>query len=427
MTSKVHALNDLWVFDNPTGIWKLNKLENEKTDSKMQPHILPKARSGAVACGVTDILFVVFGGRDDHMNALSDTWAFDIEDHLWLPIPIHKQSNFTHPPARAHSSFWCLSDRLVVFGGSDSHGKALRDMWEFSLKELTWKQVTFQLNSSPESASNIDRYPQPRVGAMTWAIKVKLYLYGGSSISIGNDLKRHSPDKLFSDLWVFDIPNKRWEQLDHGGHIGSLHPGSRLGSYTWVDDKYLYIFGGYGGRSDYNTVLIQSQFLNDLWRFNVENSRWSKILVQNSVDFHVNNSVPSGFNVSFITPSKRCCGNSWQYSNANYLFGGEGFDKREQLALLNDLFIYSSKIENLKQYLIPNESYISRFLREMSPQVVFFMCFASFFGITCIFFAFLFIKKMAEYYPRYKTPDCKSKVKYSRINMEDNEMDHIEM
>lgn len=117
----------------------------------------------------------------------------------------------------------------------------------------------------------------------------------------------------------------------------SNNPGSRHGAATWVDNSgNLWMFGGEGVTT--NTVLC---WLNDMWRYNPINNRWTWVRgtnLPNQNGIYGTKGVPSTTN----EPGAREFMMSWTDAAGNFwLFGGEGFPATGGIGGLNDLWRYN--------------------------------------------------------------------------------------
>jgi N-acetylneuraminic acid mutarotase len=98
---------------------------------------------------------VVFGGIDENLNRLNDTWFFDLFKGKWQQI-IVKVSEFYLPRIRSgHSSSIYNDSYLVIFGGITAVTKELDDVCVFDLNTHEWSQITkSKQTKSPVKAKN---------------------------------------------------------------------------------------------------------------------------------------------------------------------------------------------------------------------------------------------------------------------------------
>lgn len=179
--------------------------------------------------------------------------------------------------------------------------------------------------------------PGGRLLASTWTDNDgNLWLFGGLGYT--------------TDINVFPQPaylNEMWEYTGTQNYTGSFYsywngiapaiaspvPAGRWGAVTWTDAAgNLWLFGGQDGFTN---------FLNDLWTYNIGTSTWTEVN-------------PGGLNQSGVygtegTPSaSNYPGGRWapeakiDASGAVWLFGGEGFDGVGTNGLLNDLWTYNA-------------------------------------------------------------------------------------
>jgi N-acetylneuraminic acid mutarotase len=98
---------------------------------------------------------VIFGGIDDDLNRLNDTWFYDMIKGKWQHI-IVKISEFYLPRVRSgHSSSIYNDNYLVIFGGMTAVTKELDDVCVFDLQTHEWSQITHSKQTkSPVKTKN---------------------------------------------------------------------------------------------------------------------------------------------------------------------------------------------------------------------------------------------------------------------------------
>lgn len=336
-------LNDLWLFNCTDQSWKMVEQE---TRGANEAHLLgrdhkkiPKRRRQAASCGVTGLIFVIFGGMDGEGNALSDTWLFDIVVSKWLPIySSHHDQNVSvpiRPTARYDMASWCLDDQLVICGG---HGQdsILDDMWSFSFRSLAWSRVKQFSLAKVVSSDQETLFPSPVVGSSTWTGFNKILLL--FSYDCGNNS---------STVWEFSLETGNWKMISltsrpgchNEGWDGEGHLNARQHSAAWATPANdIFIFGGQNLHGCSLEVADLEQ-TSDLLVFNWTSMCWSKItqhLKEGSEELSQLFSRKS-------LPSAREKMTFWQHQQTLYVFGGVGYDGRGSVGFLNDLWIGNQK------------------------------------------------------------------------------------
>ncbi|KAJ3443653.1 kelch repeat domain [Anaeramoeba flamelloides] len=122
--------NDIWILHiNDSGeklvcIW--NKLDDVKGEK-------PSPRAYHSAC-IIDTKLIIFGGIGERNQCLNDLYIFNLQKMVWKKCNIF---GYVLPSPRYHHTFTKINDqKLIIFGGKGSNGKALNDMFE--LVVLRW-------------------------------------------------------------------------------------------------------------------------------------------------------------------------------------------------------------------------------------------------------------------------------------------------
>lgn len=195
--------------------------------------------------------------------------------------------------------------------------------------------------------------PGSRLGAVTWTDNIgNLWLYGG----LGHDAKGN--DGPLDDLWNFILSANQWAWMSGSSTVckyiecavyGKLGepapgntPGTRFYASSWTDgDGNLWLFGGIGSQ-----LRGQSDYLNDLWKFNPSINEWvwmggsSTVSLQSGGGYgqpglYGTRGTPATSNA----PGGRQGALNWiDRSGHLWLFGGDGFDANGNLGFLNDLW-----------------------------------------------------------------------------------------
>lgn len=141
------------------------------------------------------------------------------------------------------------STSMIIFGGFQS-GERTNQTSIYNFTTNMWENVTIP-NGQP--------VPCSRSGHSASIYNGMMYIFGG---------KNDSSEKL-NDLWVFNIAEKKWVQIEAEGD----EPFERSGHSSAIFDDYLAIFGG---------IWDVTKELNDLHLYSFANNNW--ITVQASAN-----------------------------------------------------------------------------------------------------------------------------------------------
>lgn len=197
---------------------------------------------------------IVYGGLDPSSLTLGCLFEFHLKDKIWA-----RPSFLTsvRPPARSHSTLTPVySSRslslsrgdiysihisshsdistpgMYLFGGKNSEGKALNDVWALSAykNKLKWTLLC------PRGD-----VPSPRYSHTSIFITSLLFIYGGRDDSLYKDYDRLS----VTDIGVLDAENMNWRSCKlFGDGMESRFCHSAVGF-----ERKIIIFGGMNGCS----------------------------------------------------------------------------------------------------------------------------------------------------------------------------------
>ena len=129
--------DDTWVYDFEANTW-----------TQMNPANHPSARyGGAMVFDSYSKKILLFGG---HKGSVYDNeiWAYNYSNDDWEKIETQ-----TKPPGR----YWhdlaydSVSQRMILFGGSQGGGNDLGDTWVFACRDSKWVNVTSTVNPPARS------------------------------------------------------------------------------------------------------------------------------------------------------------------------------------------------------------------------------------------------------------------------------------
>jgi serine/threonine protein kinase len=155
-----------------------------------------------------------------------------------------------NPPATVrsgHSMVWDDQDDLLfVFGGIDSQGNLLNDLWSYSPVTGQWSRIT-SMSATPNKSNACvgGTWPEPRMNAgMVWDSEHgRILLYGG----VG------AQNHYFGDLWSYSPSSGggNWTPISC-----SNAPGARASNVAWNGSQML-LLGG----------MTSSGLLADFWTY----------------------------------------------------------------------------------------------------------------------------------------------------------------
>ncbi len=247
---------------------------------------------------------VLFGGKDDHNENLSEVWALDLNANVWQKLAVEGASppasedhvalydplshrmilhggengptwnqtwsfdlkarrwrdmtDSTAPRREDHTAVLdSRGKRMVIFGGRDSRRANLYEMWALNLNPQSprfekWKNLTAEENHPPGRVDHVAVYDRK---------KNRMVLYGGWD---------KDENECFDDTWAFMFAN-RPDSIGHWRKLKTrhLHPPERRHAVSVYDEaRNLFIIcGGYGDKG----------YINDVWAFDLTSNVWINI------------------------------------------------------------------------------------------------------------------------------------------------------
>ncbi len=352
-TEQPHLLDDLWFLNTTSLQWTPILIPDGK--------LSPSARRGAVACGVGDMMLMIFGGEGPQGIQLQDTWAYNLKKGYWIALNSGIGSpNMTVPPGRTDPLLWC-GRNLVIYGGHGPHGQRLADMWEISLRDLKWRPLNHDTHThnQPSVTTEAVSWLSRNGSQYTW------YLANGCVV------------------WVYNRHSQTWSQVPRNPDSDCAPAVS--GSATWWDpDKQLWLYGG---------EQSPDQPVSDLWSYNLTSHCWR----------HHGNITARGSQGRHMTARSHSV--SWGTQGRKYLFGGVGLDGRGQLSYLSDLWVLTSPQATVT---------IHSKTVHITGLATFLISLTTFGGLVMVVGAGFCMKKYLWDYPRHR-PSKEYNVKYSPL------------
>ncbi|KAL3920998.1 MAG: hypothetical protein SGPRY_005054, partial [Prymnesium sp.] len=239
LSSSLLTLNDLWLHDFQTNTWTLSNPTGP----------LPPRRRAATMVLSQQRRAYLFAGETAARLRLNDMFLLQLGSVGGTPawsVVVYNPLSSTIPPARSEHSMTAEVALLplagspegsILFGGVDSAGKALDDLYAFQFDNAMWHTL------SPTGTA-----PQKRKGHTACVLLNSLMaVFGGSDQDV---------PVTYDDVHLLDLRRNVWMQPTA---TGVSRPVGRDGHSMVAIDETVYIFGG---------VSAAGEKLNDLWAFN---------------------------------------------------------------------------------------------------------------------------------------------------------------
>ena len=269
----------------------------------------PRRRSFHTSC-IYDNYLYIFGGKDITEGKLSDIMRLNLmdeENQKWeMVIPSNGK---TLEPLAYHTGT-LIEDEYYIIGGSNVFLRQSPFIYIYNLRENNLEKIKFEKNEKNEdlicylTMHTANYYPQ----------RNEIILFGG-----------YSDGNMLNKIYRFNI--KTHEIKAQKPQDEENMPEPRIGHASFIFQDFLYIFGG---------SIQDGNLLNDLWKLDLSNFSWEKILE--------NNKFPEN---ELFVPSPRS-GHSLLHiseeDNVVYIFGGKIGNFQEG----NDLWQYDISTNEFK-------------------------------------------------------------------------------
>ncbi|KAL7566207.1 hypothetical protein ACA910_011278 [Epithemia clementina (nom. ined.)] len=156
-----------------------------------------------------------------------------------------------------------------------SRGRNALDSSNDTRQTFVWTRI-FNASSSLQSLENNALQPPPRSGAASVVVCGRLYIFGGYGGGTGR----------LDDFYCFHFQSQTWETVQV---LSEEKPGCRENNGVVIADdanRSIFLFGGYDGQN----------WLNDLWKFDIETKRWTCLQESTSASDDRHNSMYDGAN-----------------------------------------------------------------------------------------------------------------------------------
>ncbi|KAI0257057.1 hypothetical protein BJV78DRAFT_1159906 [Lactifluus subvellereus] len=206
---------------------------------------VPSARVGHAGALVSSVLLVWggdtnTGGQAPNERQDDSLYLLNLVSREWTRVPV----NGPGPVGRYGHAVTMVGSKFFVFGGQ-VNGEFLNDMWAFDLNSLKSRPTWESYESEPGNEK-----PPRRTGHASVTHGDRIIIFGGT------DGRYH-----YNDTWLFDVPTRKWTELQCTGYI----PSPREGHAAALVDDVMYVFGGRG---------VDGTDLGDLTAFKLSTQRW---------------------------------------------------------------------------------------------------------------------------------------------------------
>jgi len=284
---------------NPDDTWVLD-FANNNSFSKISVTNGPVPRGYHTGVATKDEV-IIYGGRTESVDILSDVWRFNIATLQWTQDTV---TGDVKPPIRSFHSAVLVDNLIYVFGAYAAEVfTSSNDLWAYDIVAKQWKVLI---------ANGAAGSPPPRQGhAAVYSYDKTL---GAGFIVFGG----YNGKGGYNDAWRYYINSNKWAEIVV--NLDLPRPEGRFGlsaastDYRNVDGTEVLVFGG-------EFVGTNSEiYHNDVWSLRVTGN--TATWVQLAEDSNIQG------------PWKRAGHASVKYSNAFYTFGGYG----QYVGLYNDLW-----------------------------------------------------------------------------------------
>ena len=167
----------------------------------------------------------------------------------------------TYPQARVMQSFTsnggitAATSRLYMFGGEDSSGTVIGDLWSYANAGSTGAAWTY----IPGGSVSAGLAPAPRKGAGLSCGAGLCVLVGGLST------------KMYGDTWIFTESTQTWLQLNCGRRV-FCPPVRSFQAMAYDPARAVHVmFGGYAGTN------FDNMWWSDTYTFNAATKTWKQM------------------------------------------------------------------------------------------------------------------------------------------------------
>jgi len=209
----------------------------------------PKRRSYHVSFIHKDFLYILGGidlkeGRISDISCLSLNFADEIK---WKNQEV---TGDIPEPLSDHSGV-LVEDNFYLFGGESEFGETKNTLYKLNLITFIWEKKNFPLTTIIELSNHTCSY---------YKENKSLVIFGG-----------YNNGKYVYDIYTYKIKEEEWNKIEIDLNSKNVPEGRIKHSANIIDD-YMYVYGGQN---------VDGNYLSDLWKFDLLNSKWQQIIYNN--------------------------------------------------------------------------------------------------------------------------------------------------
>eukprot|EP01091_Cochliopodium_minus_P006916 TRINITY_DN16876_c0_g1_i1.p1 TRINITY_DN16876_c0_g1~~TRINITY_DN16876_c0_g1_i1.p1 ORF type:complete len:328 (-),score=72.82 TRINITY_DN16876_c0_g1_i1:24-908(-) len=247
--------NDLWIYNKNNKDWKL-----AETKGNAPLGVVDQSSCLKQFGNKNDSLFLFGGSLDSGFANLTNQFSsFSPNGAYWVDI----SGDTGRPTARYAHSAVCSEESMIIFGGKTSTDTTA-DTYIFYFKSNEWRKT------------NVVPHPSPRMWTSAELIGEEMFLFGGY-LPTGNST---------NELWKLNTVNHRWSLV----RPTTNKPAPRSGHASFVYQDNLYIWGGEGNE----------KLFSDLWVYNVKSNTWNVVSQTGNPSPLVGAKIATGEGVSLL-------------------------------------------------------------------------------------------------------------------------------
>ncbi len=226
--SGTRFFNDVWEFKSPPDEWVKVQITGNGPRPRAGASIGIGTGLGEDDARYTDVLIVTHG--HSNKDYFDDSFTLDLATNTWEEItPTSRPSKRTGQAG----TFDARHGKFILFGGQDTSGKLLGDLWVLDPAERVWTEI------EPSGER-----PSPRSGSAFAYGYGRMWLFGGDTAN-----------GLSSELWELDTTNYQWTLINSTSGPSARRDQKFVCAYS---GDYCFLFGGQDANGN---------ALNDLWEF----------------------------------------------------------------------------------------------------------------------------------------------------------------
>lgn len=186
-------------------LWKIELKYGELHWELVQCDSPPRGRAGHSAILYQDSMYI-YGGEDSNGTVLSDLWRYDFLTASWVRVYDYKACKARGVPVpdgrQGHAAVYWADEGMWIWGGMGQDIDFLQDMWRFDLQKEEWTQIYQNAEDAGYDLDSED-IPAPRAFFAYDVSRGQLVVTGGL-VGIGETKE------------VFWSPKTRFVPIIHG-------------------------------------------------------------------------------------------------------------------------------------------------------------------------------------------------------------------